>query len=88
MEKAYQRNMDIMAADMNGETVMMNIATGQYYNIGEVGGRIWELLEQPMTLGALVDALTAEYAVEKSQCEMDLMPFLDKMAKNGLVMNY
>lgn len=85
MDKTYQRNMTIVAADMNGETVMMDIITGKYYNIGEVGGSIWQLLENPMTLDGLVEKLTAEYAVTPEQCRADVEPFLRKMLACGLI---
>ena len=48
------RREGLMAADMNGSAVMMDIMTGKYYNLGQVGGRIWELLEEPMTVAALI----------------------------------
>ena len=48
------RREGLMTADMNGSAVMMDIMTGKYYNLGEIGGRIWELLEEPMTLTARI----------------------------------
>lgn len=75
----------IMTGDMNGDTVMMDIETGKYYNLGEVGGRIWELLEFPTSLGELLNALTAEYNVSAEQCESDTVPFLESLAGCGLI---
>lgn len=79
------RKSQIMTADMNGSTVMMDILTGKYYNLGQVGGRIWELLEQPISVGALVDRLTEEYSVSRSQCLEETMPFLRSLVERGLV---
>lgn len=86
MEKIYQRREDIVTADMNGETVMMDIVTGKYYNLGAVGGSIWEKLDQPLGLSTLVERLTAEYEVSAEQCVQDVQPFLDKMVELGLVL--
>jgi len=44
---------DLIATDMDGETVMMSIESGEYFGLGGVGGRVWELLAQPMTLDQL-----------------------------------
>lgn len=85
METTYQRKENIVTADMGGETVMMDIATGKYYNLGEVGGSIWTLLENPCTLTALVEALTKEYNVTAEQCRQDVVPFLSKMQTLGLI---
>ena len=79
------RRMGLMTADMNGSAVMMDIMTGKYYNLGEVGGRIWELLEEPMTLGALVQKLTAEYDVSAERCRSDMLPFLNTLLERGLL---
>ena len=79
------RREGLMAADMNGSAVMMDIMTGKYYNLGAVGGRIWEILEEPMTVNALVGKLTDEYDVSASQCRADIEPFLTKLLAQGLL---
>ena len=79
------RREGLMAADMNGSAVMMDIMTGKYYNLGEVGGRIWELLEEPMTLDTLVQKLTAEYDVSAERCRSDMLPFLNTLIERGLL---
>ena len=80
------RREGLMAADMNGSAVMMDIMTGKYYNLGQVGGRIWELLEEPMTVAALVKKLTDEYDVSAQQCRSDIEPFLNTMLSRGLLL--
>lgn len=80
------RREGLMTADMNGSAVMMDIMTGKYYNLGQVGGRIWELLEEPMTLAALVKKLTDEYDVSAEQCRNDILPFLDTLLERGLLL--
>lgn len=79
------RRAGLMTADMNGSAVMMDIMSGKYYNLGAVGGRIWELLEQPMTVTALVEKLTAEYDVSAEQCRADIEPFLKTLLERGLL---
>ena len=80
------RREGLMAADMNGSAVMMDIMTGKYYNLGQVGGRIWELLEEPMTVAALIQKLTEEYDVSAQQCRADIEPFLNTMLSRGLLL--
>ena len=80
------RREGLMTADMNGSAVMMDIMTGKYYNLGEVGGRIWELLEEPATLSELIGKLTAEYDVSAEQCRTDILPFLNTLLERGLLL--
>ena len=79
------RRSGLMTADMNGSAVMMDIMTGKYYNLGAIGGRIWELLEEPMTVAALVNKLTDEYDVSVEQCRADIEPFLNTLLERGLL---
>lgn len=79
------RRMGLMTADMNGSAVMMDIMSGKYYNLGEVGGRIWELLEEPTSVSALVAKLTSEYDVTAERCRADIEPFLAKLLEQGLL---
>ena len=81
-----RRREGLMTANMNGSAVMMDIETVKYYNLGEIGGRIWELLEEPLTVAALVRKLTAEYDVSLAQCRADLLPFLGKLVERRLVL--
>jgi hypothetical protein len=75
----------LMAAEMDGEIVMMHMDRGNYYNLNSVGSRIWELIEEPMTIKQLLTALLTEYKVKKDRCEATVMVFLDKMIGQGLI---
>lgn len=87
-QMVLNRKMGIMTADMNGATVMLDIESGKYFNLGEIGGRIWEILEQPTSVEDLVSTLVQEYDVTEEQCLEDIVPFLEKMLNRGLVVEY
>ena len=80
------RRAGLMTTVRNGSVVMMDTMAGKYYNLGSVGGRIWELLEEPMTIAALVKKLTDEYDVSAAQCRADILPFLDTLLERGLLL--
>lgn len=79
------RMVEVVAADMDGETVMLSIASGKYYGIDAVGSRIWELLAEPKTMSELVQLLGEEFAVEPEQCRNDVAEFLNYLCGEGLV---
>ena len=35
---------------MGGEKVMLSVKNGKYYNLGEIGGEIWELIRGRLQL--------------------------------------
>ncbi|MBP7175563.1 MAG: lasso peptide biosynthesis PqqD family chaperone [Thermoclostridium sp.] len=79
------RNPEIVASDMDGETVMMHIDTGKYYNLGRTGGFIWSLLEEPLEMEALIGKLMEKFQVNREQCEQDTLAFLQKVIGIGLI---
>ncbi|MFC4811412.1 lasso peptide biosynthesis PqqD family chaperone [Paenibacillus sp. GCM10023250] len=76
-----------LASNMDGDTVMMSIASGKYYNLGQIGGRIWDLIEQPLTLNKIVAILCEEYEVEDNLCAEHVRIFLAHLLEEGLVTN-
>lgn len=74
-----------IVSDMDGEKVMLSIENGKYYNLGEMGGVIWDLIKIPTSINQLVDTLLAEYEVEKSECEEQVMAFLKMLNGEGLI---
>ncbi|GGE30399.1 hypothetical protein GCM10011391_06270 [Pullulanibacillus camelliae] len=83
--RPIQRETGNIASDMNGEKVLLNVNKGKYFNLGEIGGVIWELLEQPMSIRSIVDQLLSIYAVERATCEQQLLAFLDQLLDEGLI---
>lgn len=74
-----------IVSDMDGEKVMLSIHNGKYYNLGEVGGAIWDRLAEPATIEQLVASLMSEYEVERVQCEQQVISFLERMIEEGLI---
>ncbi|MDE5413812.1 lasso peptide biosynthesis PqqD family chaperone [Alkalihalobacterium chitinilyticum] len=74
-----------IVSDMDGEKVMLSIDKGKYFNLGDVGGDIWELIERPIKVEEIVEKLLKEYDVEHSQCEEQVVSFLTLLAKEDLI---
>ncbi|MFC4103143.1 lasso peptide biosynthesis PqqD family chaperone [Paenibacillus xanthanilyticus] len=85
LEQSYQQVEGNLVSDMNGEKVMLSIASGKYYNLGQVGGAIWELLQAPATLASVVDQLTNEYEIDRDTCESQVIRFIESLLQEGLV---
>ncbi|MBP0011911.1 MAG: lasso peptide biosynthesis PqqD family chaperone [Roseofilum sp. SBFL] len=79
------RNPDILASNLEDELVMMNIESDSYYGTNPVGTRIWELLEQPVTVSELCGLLQEEFDVDDQTCQQDVLPFIQKIVDEKLV---
>ena len=80
-----QRSSNQIACDMGGEVVILDLKSGVYYGLDEVGALIWSLIEHPMSPLAIRDAIMADYDTDVLTCERDIRAFLDRMQAIGLV---
>lgn len=85
LQTTVVRSPDQVSGDLDGKTVLLSIQNGEYYNMNEVGSRIWALIEQPRTIAALIDALLAEFQVGREQCEREALAFLEQLRKDKLL---
>lgn len=74
-----------IVSDMEGEKVMLNIEKGKYYNLGEVGGFIWDTIESPIHVMKIVDNILSEYDIEKMECQERVISFLNQLHNEGLI---
>lgn len=82
----YVRASDVVATDMDGETVMMDVQKGSYFALSGSGPDIWEKLAQPMLIGELVEALDEEYDTDgASDLESVVSDFVARLLDKGLV---
>jgi hypothetical protein len=76
---------DKLSADLADEAVVLDLKSGMYYGLDEVGARIWMLIQEPRTVNQVRDALVREYEVDADRCERDLVAFLQELVDQGLV---
>jgi hypothetical protein len=76
---------DLLASSFGAEQVILSLKDGVYYGLEDVGARIWRLLQRPMTVAAIRDALLAEYDVDPERCGRDLRGLLADLAAHGLI---
>ena len=76
---------DIVASDIDDEKVMMSVEKGQYYGLDPIGSRVWELIEKPIKVSDLIDALLLKYDVDRETCERDVLAFLEDLYEDGIL---
>jgi hypothetical protein len=76
---------DQVWCEMAGEAVILNLKSGVYYGLNSVGARVWSLIQEPQTVGAVLEALIEEYEVEPDRCENDLLTLLQEMKNRELI---
>jgi hypothetical protein len=65
--------------------VVLDPATGQYYALDEVSGRIWDLCDGSRSVTEVVAALCEEYDAPREEIQADVLALLAELAGDGLV---
>lgn len=76
---------EVIFHNLQGEEVILDLNTGVYWGLDQLGTQIWQLLQTHERLGELVPALLAEYAVTEERLRRDLLEFIARLADKGLV---
>ncbi len=76
---------EVMSRQVATETVLLDLASGTYYGLDEVGTRIWLLLGEGKTPTQVRDILRDEYEAGEEQLEADIGRLLDELRDRGLI---
>jgi hypothetical protein len=74
-----------VAAEMGDETVILDIASGYYFQLNKSGARIWRYLDAPMSVASLCRQLEAAFAVDTATCRAEVGDFIAMMRDKGLI---
>jgi hypothetical protein len=84
-EPVYVRSREVVAAEADGNAILLNTKRWVYLGFDGVGTTIWNLLDEPRTLGSLVEVLRTRFEVDETTCAADTKSFLDDMIEQGVV---
>jgi hypothetical protein len=76
---------DVVFRDLDGEMVLLDLATGVYFSLDPVGTRVWHLVAQGRSLPEIVATVVEEYEVGEARFSADLVGFVTDLREKGLV---
>ncbi len=71
--------------DLGDESVLLELESGRYYGLDEVGTRMWSLLVEHGSASAAERVLLEEYDVDVERLRGDLDRFVDSLESESLV---
>ncbi len=74
-----------LAARLNDEVVIFQTDRGTYLKLNAQASAVWDLLEEPTTLGQLCERLQERYAVAPETCRADVTAVLEQMRREAVV---
>ena len=84
-ESVVTHSLDQVSCEVDGVVVLMSVENGEYYKLNDVSSRIWELVQTPISVGALCDKLIEEFEVEPAQCVEEVLSVLETMLERKLI---
>lgn len=76
---------DTLHNSLGGETVVMNLVSGEAFSLDAVGQRIWELIQEHGDRDAVVEELMDQFAASAEEIGADVDSFLDNLTSRGLL---
>jgi hypothetical protein len=76
---------DVLFQELQGEAVLLNLKTGVYLGLNQVGTRIWQLLQEDGALQRVMEVMLQEYDVAQEKLQTDLLDLVGQMEKQGLL---
>jgi hypothetical protein len=75
---------DTVFRELEGESVLLNLASGMYFGLDTVGTRVWQLFVETRSLRAVRDRLIEEFDVDAVTAERDLLDLAEALVDKGL----
>lgn len=74
-----------MARELDGEVVILDIPSGRYFALNDVGALVWECLEHDVDRSALVAVVTKAFDVDEQTASVDIDALLGQLTEAGLL---
>ncbi len=80
-----KRSESAMARQVDDELVILDVPSGQFFALNDVGRLIWDCLESDCSQDQLVDAVVAGYEVDREEASSDVAELVAQLVDAGLV---
>ena len=75
----------VFAQEVDGETVLLDMNSENYFGLDEVGTVMWQTLQEKAVLSDVLESLLEVYDVEEEVLKKDLLHFVERLEESGLL---
>jgi hypothetical protein len=75
----------VVAQQAAGKWVLLDVDSGRYYALDEVGGRIWHLCDGMRTVAQIAEIVGDEYDAAGAAVQEDVVAFVSELASESLL---
>jgi hypothetical protein len=85
-EQRFQTSEDVVAREVGGEMVLLDLNSGLYFGLDPVGSRIWDrLCTGDASIAELTDVIEEEFDAPRERIEQDIAALIDQLVERQLV---
>ena len=70
---------------IDGEAVLVNLETGSYYSIDNVGAVIWEHIENGLSISQIIETVAGRYKGDQSEIDQGIQQLFTQLQKEQLI---
>jgi hypothetical protein len=85
MEMRLVPSPDALARELNGEVLILDLRSSQYFGLTGTGARVWQLIEEGRTPASAAAALAEEFAGDPEAIADDVRGFVAQLVERGLL---
>jgi len=75
----------IMSAEQDGETILLNLETGEYFGCNQAGSTIWRLASEGVGVAEIGRTLKENSGAPVERAESDVQAYIEKLTFEGLL---
>jgi hypothetical protein len=85
LDTVPQRSGRAVAQELDGDLVLVQVDTGMYYTLNEVGSRVWALCDGSHTVAQVVSQVCDEFDAPPADVEADVVELVDQLTSEKLL---
>lgn len=70
---------------IDGEVVIVNLETGNYYSLAKTGAHVWNLIEKDLSFGHISECLARRFEGDPKDIEKSLHRLAEELMREGLI---
>lgn len=75
----------VRAQQLEDQMVILDLSSGIYFGLNQVGSRIWDLIKQGRALGEIATVVAGEFDVTAAEVEADTLELANELLSRKLI---
>ena len=76
---------DVVFRDLDGEAVILDLTSGTYFGLNQVGTRVWQLVDEGRSQAEIVATMAREYEADRETIAHDVGKLLEELRSRRLI---